>query len=68
MQEYDLQYLLIAKVTLVSEIPHGDLSNFDQILSKYVKKHQLHVGNFQGRHFLRNKKSTAPHRRKGLVI
>ena len=29
--------------------------NFDQILTIYVKNHQIHVENFQGRHFLRKK-------------
>ena len=31
------------------------LSKFNQILTIHVKKHQIHVENFQGRHFLRKK-------------
>jgi hypothetical protein len=34
-----LQYLHKAKVTLVSEIPHADLTNLDNILTKYIKTH-----------------------------
>ena len=31
--------------------------NIDQILTKNVKNVKIHVGNFQGRHFLRKKAS-----------
>ena len=31
------------------------MTNFDQILTIYVKNRQIHADNFQGRHFLKKK-------------
>jgi hypothetical protein len=47
-----LQYLLIAKAPLFRRSTHGDLSNFEQILTKYVNNHKIHVGNVQLRNFI----------------
>jgi hypothetical protein len=63
-----LQYLLIAKVTLVSEIPHGDFSKFDKILTKYVQKPSNTCPKFPGTSFFQNKKNSGTSiSRKGLV-
>ena len=61
-----IQYLPIAKVTLVLEIPHGELSNFDKILTNNVKIQQIHVEQIQGRDFIRNKKLLLHNLAKGL--
>ena len=45
------------------------LTKFAQILTIYVKNHQIHVENFQGRHFLRKKNPAGmPTHRTGLEI
>jgi hypothetical protein len=51
-----MQHLLIAKVTLVSEIPNGDLSIFDTIVTKALKHNKVHVQKVQGRHFSEKQK------------
>ena len=40
----------------------------DKRLTKYIKFDQMQVQHFQGRHFLRQKKPTAPQCRQGLTI
>ena len=45
------------------------LTKFDQIFTNYVKNHQIHVGNVQGRHFLRKKKTAGmPTHRTGVGV
>ena len=43
------------KYWLILMIFEQILIKFDQLLIIYVKNHKIHVGNFQGRHFLRKK-------------